>query len=315
MNRFTLTFSLLAALSLTPIINGQKAAELTVATINGHQVSLEHYKDFLLTTVASGELARLIDTILIEQAASDYGITVSDAEISERVKSAWLDMLAGGTEEEFLRQYQPLGFSKELTLASMHANAVTQFQLEKYIVATRVITDKKLQDAFNSQYGYDGIKINVAHIMLTPHYIRANALKNNNEITYDQAKEIAKRQANECLAKLAAGASFSDMVIEYSHDTATKQNNGVLVVYRPGIYGEAFKNQVDTLDAQQTSKTVVESGAGFHVVRVNSRVVSRLNDVREQLSKSLLEAPANISERKNAIVDLRSSAKIEYPND
>jgi parvulin-like peptidyl-prolyl isomerase len=78
------------------------------------------------------------------------------------------------------------------------------------------------------------------------------------------------------------------------------------------MYGEAFRAEVERLAATQTSEIAVESGAGYHIIRVHSRVVTLLNDVRITLTKDLLEAPANIGEIKQTIVDLRAAAKIEY---
>ena len=102
------------------------------------------------------------------------------------------------------------------------------------------------------------------------------------------------------------------MVTEYSHDNASRLNKGILPTYRPGMYGEAFRAEVERLAATQTSGIAVESGAGYHIIRVHSRVVTLLSDVRVTLTKDLLEAPADISEIKQTIVDLRAAAKIEY---
>ena len=228
------------------------------------------------------------------------------------VDGMWRDLFAPGSEEEFLKTYLPQGFNKEMAGAALRASALTQLQLEHYIVATRIITDQKLEKSFTAQYGHNGIRTEVAHIMIMPHNIRATALANDTVISFENAKQLAFDRAKECLQKLSAGAPYSEMVTEYSHDNTSKLNKGILPTYRPGMYGEAFSTEVERLAATQTSGIAVESGAGYHIIRVHSRVVTLLSDVRITLTKDLLEAPADISEIKQTIIDLRAAAKIEY---
>ncbi|MFT7516619.1 MAG: parvulin-like peptidyl-prolyl isomerase [Myxococcota bacterium] len=280
--------------------------------IDGQEISSEHYKEFIYTSVASSELARMVDTVLIQQAADKFGITISADRLNEHVDLAWTDLRGGMSEDAFQAQYRKLGFDKQATLKALRASATTQLQLEDYVVATRVITDEKLQRAFTAQYGHAGIEVEVAHIMIIAHYIHAAALRDNNEISFERAQELALKEAKACLEKLSAGANFSEMVAEYSNDTSSNLNQGLLSTYRPGMYGEAFEKTVNRLNPQQTSETLVESGAGLHIVRLNSRVVTALDDVREQLSRELLIATPGLSEIKQAIIDLRSAAKIEY---
>ncbi|MDE0586538.1 MAG: peptidylprolyl isomerase [Planctomycetota bacterium] len=312
MNKLILKTTLLASISLVSVVTAQEQPATDLATVNGEKISVERYRDFLFTTIGSSELARLVDTVLIEQAAKAFDIVIDADVLAQRVDVMWRDLFAPGSEEEFLNAYLPQGFNKEMAFASLRASALTRLQLENYIVATRIITDQKLQKSFVAKYGHNGIKTEVAHIMIIPHNIRAEALAANEVISFERAKQIAAEKSKECLQKLSAGAQFSEMVTEYSHDNSSKLNNGVLATYRPGIYGEAFKNEVEGLAVAQTSQTAAESGAGYHIIRVNSRVVTQLSDVRTMLTKHLLEAPADIGEIKQTIIDLRAAAKIEY---
>jgi parvulin-like peptidyl-prolyl isomerase len=312
MNKLILKTTLLASISLVSVVTAQEPPTTDLATVNGEKISVERYRDFLFATIGSSELARLVDTVLIEQAAKAFDIVINADMLAQRVDIMWRDLFAPDSEEEFLKAYLPQGFNKEMALTSLRASALTRLQLEHYIVATRIITDQKLQKSFTANHGHNGIKTEVAHIMIIPHNIRAEALVANEVISFERAKQIAAERSKECLQKLSAGAPFSEMVTEYSHDNATKLNNGVLATYRPSMYGESFKNEVEGLAVEQTSKTAAESGAGYHIIRVNSRVVTQLGNVRAMLTKNLLEAPADISEIKQTIIDLRTAAKIEY---
>ena len=315
MNKLILKTALLASISLVSVVTAQELPTTDLATVNGEKISVERYRDFLFTTIGSNELSRLVDTVLIEQAAKAFDIVIDADVLAQRVDGMWRDLFAPGSEEEFLKTYLPQGFNKEMTVAALRASALTQLQLEHYIVATRIITDQKLEESFTAQYGHNGIKTEVAHIMIMPHNIRAAALANGTAISFENAKQIASDKAKECLRKLSAGAPYSEMVAEYSHDNTSKLNKGILPTYRPGMYGEAFRAEVERLAATHPCSReflAVESGAGYHIIKIHSRVVTLLSDVRVTLTKDLLEAPADISEIKQTIVDLRAAAKIEY---
>ncbi|MDP6964250.1 MAG: peptidylprolyl isomerase, partial [Planctomycetota bacterium] len=236
-----------------------------------------------------------------------------DDEIETRVQQNWLSILAGESEDDFLQRLKPLGFNKQMTLASLRQTAITQVLLEKYVVTTRIVTDEKLNREFASTYGFNGVKTEVAHILIMPHYIRAEAMRNNQELSYEQACHQARELAQQCLASLNSGEDFAELVVKYSNDNASNLDRGILPTYRPGMYGDGFSQMVDSLDENAVPPNIVESGAGFHIVQVNSRVKTNFEDVKHDLSLKILQAPADITEIKNAIVDLREAATIEYP--
>ena len=313
MIKLTACTALIAAINPCSSLSAQVEEQVPIAIVNGEEIDVEQYKDFLYLSIGSGDLPRIIDSVLITQAANKYKIELAEEDISLRVNNAWLDLLAGANEKDFLSEYEPLGFNKELTLAALRATAITQVKLEKYVVATRVVTDDLLQREFHSKYGFNGVKREVAHIMIMPHHIHAEALRSDAEISFEEAKLVAAERARQCLQELEEGASFTAMVAKYSHDPASNNNQGVLPTYRPGMYGEDFKKIVENLDAPHTATSSIESGAGVHIVRVNSMIVTKLRDVREALSREILNSPANIGEIKQTILELRAAAEISYP--
>ncbi|MBC8368823.1 MAG: peptidylprolyl isomerase [Planctomycetes bacterium] len=311
MNKLLLAFTIFASISLVSEAKAQSTPE-TLATVNSTKISLDDYRDFVFTRDGGSSLVLMVDALLIEQAAASMNLTVDENELAARVSMSWQDVLAGQDESDFLEQFQPFGFNKDLTLKAIAMIETSNLLLEQYVVATRIITDAKLEQAFFAKHGHQGIKVEVAHIMVMPHYIRAEALRNNQKITFEQAQNLASQKAEECLRRLTDGESFDDLVIEYSNDTASNSNQGVLPTYRPGMYGENYTQMVDSLSINGVAESIVKSGAGLHIIRLNSKVITKLEDVRDQLSRELLVAAPTISETKQAIIDLRAAATIAY---
>ncbi|MDP6964066.1 MAG: hypothetical protein QGF46_07865, partial [Planctomycetota bacterium] len=56
-------------------VNGQQQPDLPIAIINGKEISTETYHRFLTTAIGSDQLSRMVDSILVAQAAQQHQIT------------------------------------------------------------------------------------------------------------------------------------------------------------------------------------------------------------------------------------------------
>lgn len=76
----------------------------------------------------------------------------------------------------------------------------------------------------------------------------------------------ARKQATRLLARLDAGADFGELVAKYSDDSSSRAVKGVLTPAVRGTYTTKFDSAAWTLSPGQHSG-VVESGAGYHIIR------------------------------------------------
>jgi hypothetical protein len=81
-----------------------------------------------------------------------------------------------------------------------------------------------------------------------------------------RTREQAKKRAEEVLAKIRGGASFEDLVGEYSDEPGAKERNGDLGVFEKKVMVKAFAEAAFKLEVGQVSD-VIETPFGFHVIK------------------------------------------------
>ena len=91
------------------------------------------------------------------------------------------------------------------------------------------------------------------------------------EVNADRSEADAKAILADVKSKLAGGASFADLVAEYSEDLGTKSSAGYLGVFDEAVFPPAFADALTGLEEGQVSD-VVETDSGLHLVRLDKLV-------------------------------------------
>ena len=283
------------------------------ALVDGEAISQSDYEQYLYQSFGKRPLHQLIDRRLVIAAAKAYGISPS-AEAQQAIfEERLLQAHQGRSEEQFLISLRDGGLSKSMFEDNLRWEILQELTLDELVRQTRVPTDTRLQKAFEAKYGAGGVKVAVRHILVMPHFLRAEMIKGGADArSIDQAelKSGAKKLAFACREELINGADFVAMVSKYSHDQVSLRSEGLLPSYRPGLYGPAFTNAVASLQPGEYSE-VIESGAGFHVVMLESRVVTKLDDVRATLTEEVMSATPTWQEREEVLSALRTKADIQ----
>jgi hypothetical protein len=81
-----------------------------------------------------------------------------------------------------------------------------------------------------------------------------------------RSREEARARAEECLAKIRAGAEFDKIVIECSDEPGAAKRGGDLGVFERRAMVEAFADAAFALRVGEVS-AVVESPFGFHIIK------------------------------------------------
>jgi peptidyl-prolyl cis-trans isomerase D len=82
----------------------------------------------------------------------------------------------------------------------------------------------------------------------------------------------AKKRADEVVAKIKAGQSFADAAKQYSEDTESKDNAGLISAYAKGLFDDSFDQAVANLKAGQVSAPV-KTQYGYHVILTETPAV------------------------------------------
>ncbi len=111
-------------------------------------------------------------------------------------------------------------------------------------------------------------------------------------ITFDKSdplsRERALEQITELRARILAGESFSRIAMDYSQDPSSARRGGDLNYSERGTYVDAFEAYVWSAPVGELSD-VVETTFGFHLIRVDDRVISEVDRVVSERERAVRE--------------------------
>ena len=237
--------------------------------------------------IAPGEcrpvLEALIDQHLIEQEGAQRRLTPTEAEVDQQVTAQRRQLERNVPDRELtddqwwalIRRdtgWTPAEYRARITVWILTQRVVAQMRPDRMVDAqTPSEADVKAFYDVNVQQFVQPEMALVRHVFFTTDGLDAAGVNR------------ARQRAAQALQELRDGASFDDLVVAYSDDPSSRDRGGELgnrYLRRDDpaaleTLGAAFLQRVFTMqpgDAEQ----LVESRAGFHVVRVAERIAARL---------------------------------------
>jgi len=279
-----------------------------VAKVNGETISTDTLNQQLeqlkkqypnMFTGADGEgrlldfKQRLLDNIvnqkLVEQAAKDKGIKVSDADVQKQI-----DQLRAGFKDQ--AQFDAALKSAGMTLDGLKAQIRNQLVTQKLIES--LSASSKVSDSDIQAY-YDKNKDQFFQ----------KASKKASQILF---KPEDKATAQKVLAQVKAGDDFGALAKKYSVDTASASKGGDLG-YPTSAYVPEFQAALDKLKKGQTTSALVQTPFGWHIIRVTDEraaVQQSLAEVKSQIEQIIVQQRKGDAYQ-TFLDDLRKKAKIE----
>ncbi|EIA20286.1 peptidylprolyl isomerase [Listeria fleischmannii] len=147
-------------------------------------------------------------------------------------------------EEQYGDSFSSTLKQNNLTEKSFKDNIKYNLLVQKATKANIKVTDKKLKEYYKTWEP----NITVSHILV------------EDEAT---AKEVK--------AKLDKGAKFADLAKEYSTDTTTAENGGLLDAFGPGEMDEAFEKAAYALKKKGDISAPVKSSYGYHIIQLENK--------------------------------------------
>jgi len=237
--------------------------------------------DALRKTILQG----LVDRMLLLQEAKARGITLTEAEVDQRVAKLKADWPA----EEF----KALLAQRQQTMDELRADAIAQLTQERLfhdVVYPRVaVTEEEIRADVDAhpERSQEPEQVHAAQIVVKE---------------LDEAKEIRSQLRN--------GAKFADLARERSLSADAKAG-GDLGWFPRGVMPEAFDQVAFSLGAGQISD-VVPTDYGFHIFKVLEKRPARKKDlaqVRGEVEQRLLRAKQEQAQTE-FVAQLRSKASI-----
>jgi len=230
-------------------------------------------------------LQGLVDRMLLLQEAKARGITLTEAEVDQRVAKLKADWPA----EEF----KALLAQRQQTMDELRADAIAQLTQERLfhdVVYPRVaVTEEEIRADVDAhpERSQEPEQVHAAQIVVKE---------------LDEAKEIRSQLRN--------GAKFADLARERSLSADAKAG-GDLGWFPRGVMPEAFDQVAFSLGAGQISD-VVPTDYGFHIFKVLEKRPARKKDlaqVRGEVEQRLLRAKQEQAQTE-FVAQLRSKASI-----
>jgi len=276
---------------------------------------MESYRDHLVLVSGRRPLETLIDRMLVEKAAKERQLVVPESAVTEAVTQSWDSYLLrlDGDEERFVEELRQNGYTKAEVLQNLRNQARHNLLAEKLCLDSRVVTDERIEEHFQTQYGQNGEAVEVRHIFLSPARLKADLIREGTpatELSTARLDALCVEKFEEVVDRLEGGEEFEALAAIYSHEFAAKATGGLLSNYNYRAYGEVFADAVRAAKVGEPAGPV-RTDSGFHLIEVVSRVHTELEDVREELRQKLLLATPEQPELQALVEGLRASVEIE----
>ena len=230
-------------------------------------------------------VAYLVQRVQYEQQADQLGVTVSDAQVDERVQQVLKQPFFKGDKDKLAAELEKQGYTEQQFRADLRALA-----LRDALVA-KITKDVKIDDAAVKAY-YDQNQAqytvkesrDVRHILLS-------VRKKDGAVDYAKSRTLA----DDVYAQLDGGGDFASLAKKYSQDPGSKDNGGKYTVNR-GETVAPFEQSAFVLEVGELSRPV-RTEYGYHLIEpigpVKPGHVTPLPEVRATILKELRSTKQN----------------------
>ncbi|HNR98975.1 MAG TPA: peptidylprolyl isomerase [Planctomycetota bacterium] len=279
--------------------------EGVIARVDGQDVTLDAYKDYLLRLVGKDRLQHFIDELLVEKKSKELGIAVTAEETAQKVDEEIQRQVEGffkGETAKLKEQLAQRGMTIDEYRAQRAPSVRFELLLERCVIQSRVVDDQKVRERFEADYGKDGVSYDLRHVLV--------AARAQSQTPDPESEAAARTKAERILREVRDGVDFAEMANLYSDDTHSKKMGGRIAKYRAGMYGAEFDAAVNALTEQSPLSGIVKSPRGFHIIQLLGKKTTPLEAVKDELRKILVEEKPSAKERYDYIEALRKAATI-----
>ncbi len=237
----------------------------------------------------------LIANLRQEHALKMLKSTITDSALVSKIDIQQISNLQSEQRNLFLSSINLEDYKKNITVSNQevtdyynkHKNQFKQLASVDvdYVVLTpamvagpnATVTDAELQQAYKHyvEQQQKDAKAVVKHILIA---------------TDTRDAKAAEKLANDVYAKIQAGLSFADAAQQFSEDTGSKGNGGLVDAYTVGVFGDAF-DQAVSASKGQVSKPV-KTTFGYHIISATSEVgpVASFESEKQRLTSEVLKS-------------------------
>ena len=294
----------------------------TVALVNGKAIKREEFErvvkrtldqyqerffkgedvpDMYKKEIKKGAAQNLINQRLLLDYVNKNGITTSEAEVKEIIRSTY--SVEGKYNPNYLKYVLKMNKITEEQLIEDFTNNQNLIKVQQMIRDTSKVSDNELKEEFSLKYDQKRvrfIKIDPAAFAKQFKIPDEEVLKYYNdkkaEFSYPEQfkvqyvmQDLTKEKALMVIKKLAAGTGFDILAKEYSEDPGSKNNGGDLGFFKKGMMVPEFEKAAFSLTAGEYTKEPVKTQFGWHIIKLEEKKGDEVK-ARHILIKSSLDA-------------------------
>ena len=258
-----------------------------IASLKGKKISAEELYQQLKTDNGYDALFTIIDEYI---AAKEVTITDADKEYVQGVVDYYKEYAEyyGVDLETFLANYVGLAGVK-------NEEEFYNFVLKDYkktLAVQKLIGDKANEEDLKAYYKENfSDKLTVKHILIQID-TEAENQEEEEENAYNKAMEVIEKLNDTKKSKL--DEEFEKLAEEYSDDTATYSNGGLIEDFTKSDVVEEFWNESEDLDNGEYTTEPVKTTYGYHVIlKVSSTPVEKYNKIKDEVKAAYAKEQLN----------------------
>ncbi len=250
--------------------------------------------------VLRAALNQLVEYTLLQQEAKNRKVTVSDAEVNERIKQMQGQF---PTEEAFKKALSARDMSIDRLRDDARVDMVITRLVEDEVATAQPPTDAECKDYYdkNPDKFKLGEAVRASHILILA-----------DEKADEATKKKARAQIEAVNKRVKAGEDFAQLAKEHSQDGSAAQG-GDLDFFGRGRMVPPFEQAAFALKPGEVSD-IVTTQFGYHIIKVTERRTESTIPFDDQLQERLRQILTEQKKQEKAasfVASLKQKSKIE----
>ena len=250
--------------------------------------------------VLRAALNQLVEYTLLQQEAKTRKVTVSDAEVNERIKQMQGQF---PTEEAFKKALSARDMSIDRLRDDARVDMVITRMVEDEVATAQPPTDAECKDYYdkNPDKFKLGEAVRASHILILA-----------DEKADEATKKKARAQIEAVNKRVKAGEDFAQLAKEHSQDGSAAQG-GDLDFFGRGRMVPPFEQAAFALKPGEVSD-IVTTQFGYHIIKVTERRTESAVPFDDQLQERLRQILTEQKKQEKAasfVASLKQKSKIE----
>jgi len=241
-------------------------------------------------------LEDLINNEILLERAAKLNCLATDAAVEDK----FTESKSPYTEEEFQKKLKDAGLTVEDLKADIRSQLSIQTLLNREILSKISVTDQDIDDFYNknrAQFDVAEPQYHIAQIVITPHPDATVHNRKNDKAT-NEAEAAGKARAIE--QKLAAGADFSQLAMDYSEDSTASTGGDLGFIPESALNQSdpSLKKEILAMKPGEVSPPIPVKGGGYRILKLLAKEPAGQRELSDpQVQQSIRDMLRNRKEQ------------------